>query len=261
MSVLHILVLATIQGLTEFIPVSSSGHLILVPIIFGWFDQGLAFDVMVHLGTSLAAIAYFRKDIWSILQQFWNRSSYKMLMALIISMIPAGLAGVLLKDSIEQNLRSSFVVIVSLIFWGIILIFADLYTRKQTLKGRMQTISWSQAFLIGLAQSLSLIPGTSRSGITISTGLFLGLKKEDAVKFSFLMSIPIILGAGLINLIEVLKTPDTSSSLWGFVIALTVSFLTGLLAIDLTLKWVKGRGLLYFGIYRVILGVLLLILL
>ena len=206
MELWHIIVLAVIQGLTEFLPISSSAHLILPSQVFGWPDQGLAFDVAVHVGTLAAVIWYFRAEVGR-LTVAWVGDTVRgrvgqdsgLAWAVIAGTIPAGLAGLLLNDFIETSLRSGLVIAVSTIGFGLVLWWSDAVGRRNR---DLPALTMKDAVIIGVAQALALIPGTSRSGITITAALALGYKREDAARFSFLLSIPVILGAGL------LKTKD-----------------------------------------------------
>lgn len=260
MSELHVLILGIVQGITEFLPVSSSGHLIILPKLFHWPDQGLAFDAMVHVGTVLAAAWYFRKDIIAILVDLKQKGSTgrKLTLGIILSMIPAIIVGLLFKGWIEETLRTTTFVAMNLILWGIVLIYAEYFAKKKKNQNEIGSLSVKQAVLIGCAQALALFPGTSRSGITLSTGVFLGLTKEAAVKFSFLMGIPIILAAGSLSMIELIQSPDAQISISIMLLSLAVSFFSGLAAIHFLLTVVKKRALIYFGAYRILLALLLL---
>ncbi len=263
MDVLQVVVLSIVQGITEFLPVSSSGHLIILPKIFAWKDQGLAFDAMVHLGTVLAAALYFHKDIKDIVKGLFVKASSgrRLALGIILSMIPAVIVALLFKDWIELNVRTTTFVAVNLALWGVVLILADKYSEKLTQKKtELKEVSLKQAVIIGFAQALALLPGTSRSGITLTSGLFLGLTREAAIKFSFLMGIPIILAAGGLSLLDLIQSPEASVSLGMIFTSLIVSFLSGLAAIHFLLSVVKKRALIYFGAYRIVLALLLILL-
>ncbi|MCG8612308.1 MAG: undecaprenyl-diphosphate phosphatase, partial [Pseudomonadales bacterium] len=193
-------VLALIQGLSEFLPISSSAHLILPSQILGWQDQGLAFDVAVHVGSLLAVVLYFRQDV-SQLFFAWLKScpqlvtrpaaiapDGKLAWMIILATIPAGLAGLVFKDFIEAELRSTMVIAVTTIGFGLLLGFSDRFARSDQ---GMTSLTWRAALIIGLSQALALLPGTSRSGITMTAALFLGLSRDTAARFSFLLSIPL----------------------------------------------------------------------
>lgn len=246
--------LGLLQSLTEFLPVSSSGHLILVPALLHWPDQGLAFDVIIHLGTAAAAIIYFRRDILALLD--WPRSKHLWLM-IFVALLPTVIAGFLFKDAIELYARDVSVVAFNLILWGLVLIGADLYSRRKPGTSQLTDVQWPQALLIGLAQSIALIPGTSRSGSTLAVALFLGLARVDAVKFSFLIGIPAMLGAGMLSILDLAQgaqAVDVAPLIVGFV----VSLFGGLAAIHLLMALLRYKALTYFGVYRIVLGFILL---
>jgi len=260
MSLLQAIVLSIVQGLTEFLPISSSGHLILVPLFFDWPDQGLAFDAMIHLGTTFAAVIYFRTEVVRILKSIFvkgDKQGRYLGLIILLSMIPAFIVGVLLKEQISTDARSVGIVAFNLFLWGAVLILAELFAQKKLPSISLFKIPWIKGLGIGIAQALALIPGTSRSGITISTGLFVGLSREDAVRFSFLMSIPVIFGAGLFSFIDFLQTPNDSISLWLILVGLVGSFLSGMFAIHFLIKILSKKGLLYFGVYRILLAAFL----
>lgn len=256
------LILALIQGLTEFLPISSSAHLILPSQVLGWPDQGLAFDVAVHIGTLVAVMFYFRQDILRLTTQWFTTGFTKtpsddgrLAWYVIIATIPAGLAGILFDDYIETNLRSTFVIAMTTIGFGILLGLSDKMTQQVKTLAQM---SLMMALIIGLSQALALIPGTSRSGITITAALFLGLQRVDAARFSFLLSIPLILAAGSLKLLQLLSSTlpiDWSIILLGVV----VSAISAWICIHYFLSFIQSIGMLPFVIYRLILGALLLL--
>lgn len=260
MDLLQTVVLALVQGITEFLPISSSGHLVLSSQVLGWPDQGLAFDVAVHLGTLIAVVTYFRRDIQSLLAawfgQFVGRQSddnTRLAWLIIIATIPAGLAGLLFKDFIEANLRSTQVVAATTIFFGLILWLSDRKAAAATKSLAELTIFG--AIIIGVAQAMALVPGTSRSGITITAALFLGFSREHSARFSFLMAIPIIvLGAGLMTL-DLLEEAYVD---WGsLVIGAIISAVSAYACIYYFLSFISRLGMLPFVIYRLVLGVFL----
>ncbi|HEY7774431.1 MAG TPA: undecaprenyl-diphosphate phosphatase [Marinagarivorans sp.] len=260
MDIIQIIALALIQGITEFLPISSSGHLILSSQVLGWPDQGLAFDVAVHLGTLIAVVAYFRKDIGLLLQawfgQFTGRQSddnTRLAWFIIAATIPAGVIGLLLKDFIEINLRSILVIAATTIIFGLLLWFAD--TKNKGAK-RLVELTLAGALIIGLAQALALIPGTSRSGITMTAALLLGFAREDSARFSFLLSIPIIvLSAGLLSL-DLLSA--TSVDWQALIIGILVSSISAYACIYFFLAFINRLGMLPFVVYRLVLGCFLL---
>ncbi len=252
--------LAVLQGLTEFLPVSSSGHLILPAALLGWQDQGLAFDVAVHVGSLLAVVIYFRSDL-KIMAADWflsfrgQHTEYSRLSWLVIlGTIPAGLAGLIFNDFIEVNLRSSEVIAFATIGFGVLLGLADyLGKRSQTI----ELLSWRGALYIGIAQALALIPGTSRSGITITMALALGFTRTAAARFSFLLSIPLIMLSGGYKSLELIGQSNVD---WGLLLmGVVVSAVTAGLCIHWFLKLVDRIGMMPFVIYRLLLGGLILI--
>lgn len=276
MDIIQALILSLIQGITEFLPISSSGHLIIIPKLLNWRDQGLAFDVVIHLGTSMAAIVYFREYIFDVVKGFMpkkflsqkgkspsveiKKRSRRFAYVIAVSMLPAAVVGLLFKAIIANQLRSVTFVALNLLAWGIVLIMAEVYANRNQKHQPLAQITYLKGFAIGLAQALALFPGTSRSGITISAALFSDLSRKDAVRFSFLMSIPVILGAGLLSLFELLQNAGQNDvQILPILLGLLGAFISGLLAIHFLLNLIDKKGLLYFGAYRVILAVVLLV--
>ncbi|MBQ3681985.1 MAG: undecaprenyl-diphosphate phosphatase [Succinimonas sp.] len=322
-------ILAVIQGLTEFLPVSSSAHLILPSRLLGWPDQGLVFDISVHVGTLMAVIIYFRKDLRRMLQNlfawFFKKrpldADGRMMLCVLLGTVPVGLCGLLFKHFIETSLRSDYVIAVTTIVFGLLLLGADIYNRRAlkdparenktfekvqdeaaqnggaqngwaqnggaqnggakeprenasfvrhiaaTLKNRDNVKAFALSVIIGFAQAVALIPGTSRSGITMTAGYFLRLAPETAARFSFLLSIPVIILSGLMGVKDLVfgneAAGDTASgaSILMILIGTLVSFGVALLVIRLFLKFLTGIGLLPYVIYRMILGITLFIVL
>ena len=261
MTIDHALFLALIQGLTEFLPISSSAHLILPSVIFGWPDQGLAFDVAVHFGTLGAVILSLRVEIKRIvtamLVGFGRRYPRQARLGWLIGLatIPAVLTGLLAKDFVETSLRNEFVIVLATVGFGLLLWWAHYQRGRSGFGG----IDLRQAILIGCAQALALIPGTSRSGVTLIAALWLGLSRRVAAKFSFLLSVPIILGAAALKMNDLIEA--TESVAWDTIlVGVIVSFLSAYLCIRLFLTWVQRIGLLPFVAYRLALGMILLIL-
>ncbi|MBW8308850.1 MAG: undecaprenyl-diphosphate phosphatase [Candidatus Paracaedibacteraceae bacterium] len=264
MSYLAILVLSFIQGLTEFLPVSSSGHLILAPKLFGWPDQGLEMDVAVHLGTLLSVILYFRKDIKDLLQHFFRyvgsgfrqeqfTPETKLSLILIIATLPAVIVGLGLKKMGMDIMRSTQLIAITSIIFGILMYIAD---RRPQFLG-LDKINWGSGFVIGIAQAIALIPGTSRSGICMTAARAMGFDRITSARFAFLLSIPSILGAGLLTTLDALKEGHNVFNAT-FGIALGLSFLFGLAAIHFMLSFLMRHGLGVFTLYRVLLGIILL---
>ena len=262
MEIFQIIILALTQGLTEFLPISSSAHLILPNQVLGWPDQGLAFDVAVHFGSLIAVLIYFRKDVWALIcdglggfrdGQFTNDGRLAWL--IVLATIPAGLAGLAFKGFIETNLRSSAVIAATTIIFGILLWWADVHGKRQD---GLPALTWKKALLIGLAQAVALIPGTSRSGITMTAGLMLGMKREAAARFSFLMSIPIIALSALLLTLELLETQNVP---WGDILfGLVLSGISAYLCIHFFLQFISRIGMAPFAIYRLLLGAALIVL-
>ncbi len=261
MDLLHVVALALVQGLTEFLPISSSAHLILVPVVLGWPDQGLAFDVAVHLGTLAAVVYYFRHAIATLvvdwLASLRRRQSVgesRLAWAVIGATLPAVVFGLVFKEAVETTLRGPLVIATTTIVFGLLLGWADIKGARQRSEHQL---GLRDVLVIGFAQALALIPGTSRSGITITAGLFLGLKRQAAARFSFLLSIPTILGAGLLKTKDLLE--QTQAVDWqAIIMGATVSALGAYACIHLFLKLLDRMGMMPFVAYRLILGGMLL---
>lgn len=261
MDIIQIIVLALLQGLTEFLPISSSAHLILVPrIVPGWDDQGLAFDVAVHVGTLGAVIVYFRKELlgmssgWfiSLLTRHQTADS-QLAWAVLFGTIPVGLFGLAFKGFIETYLRSPLVIATTTIVFAVLLWWAD---RKGKRLREEREIGWLDVLVIGCSQALALIPGTSRSGATMTAGLAMGLTREAAARFSFLLSIPVIILSGVLvtkDLIEQAVPVDWASIVSGAILAGVTAFI----CIHYFLKLLDRFGMLPFVAYRLTLGVIL----
>lgn len=252
-------ILGIIQGITEFLPISSSGHLIFIPKWFGWPDQGLSFDAVVHVGTLLAVVVYFRKRLWNVFLSFFRKGNEyqdnrRLGFLLILSIIPAGLAGLFGKDWIEGNLRSPEIIAYGLIGWGILLGVADWMAKKQMQKKTTEHVGWKETLFIGCAQAIALIPGTSRSGITMTAGLFANLNKKTAAEFSFLMSVPIIALAGGLKIFELIRYGATEVSLLVLCVGFVVSALSGLVAIAGLMKIIEKWSFMPFVVYRIVVG-------
>lgn len=260
MDLLHIIALALLQGLTEFLPISSSAHLILLPIIANWQDQGLAFDVAVHVGTLTAVIIYFRSTIKTLIAD-WCRSvaqkqtvgDSKLAWAVLFGTIPVGLAGLFLGDLVETSLRSPLVIATTTIVFGLLLGWADWQGKRIRNESRL---NWFDVLFIGIAQAIALIPGTSRSGITITAGLMLGLTREAAARFSFLLSIPVIVLAGGLKIIELIES-QLVIDWFALSAGALFSAVSAYLCIFLFLKMLDRIGMWPFVIYRLVLGAIL----
>lgn len=252
--------LALVQGLTEFLPISSSAHLILVPTLLGWPDQGLAFDVAVHIGTLSAVVFYLRQEIMAVAQD-WSRSvvtrretgDSRLGWGIIVATLPAVIAGLLFNDLIETTLRSPLVIAMTTIVFGIMLWWADVQgTRKDNEHG----LPWRVFIIVGCAQALALVPGTSRSGITITAALFLGLDRTAAARLSFLLSIPIILAAGSLKTLHLVQSATTVDWL-AVSLGVVISAVSAYLCIHFFLKLLERLSMLPFVIYRLLLGIFL----
>ena len=264
MDLTQLIILAIIQGLTEFLPVSSSAHLILLPLLTEWRDQGLTIDVAAHAGSLCAVIAYFRGDLSRILRACGESirrremasPEARLFWLLAGASLPVLIAGFLLRDMVALYLRDPLIIALASIGFGLLLWFADLRGQRAR---RLDAIGPRDALAIGLAQALALIPGVSRSGVTMTAALMLGFDRPSAARFSFLLAIPILLAAGGY---EALKLTRAASGVDAthFLVALLLSALSALLAIHCFLKIVEKIGLLPFVIYRVALGVLLILL-
>ncbi|WP_110650172.1 undecaprenyl-diphosphate phosphatase [Salinicola peritrichatus] len=262
MDVLHLVALALIQGLTEFLPISSSAHLILPSQLLGWSDQGLAFDVAVHIGSLGAVLFAFRHEVWRILHawftQFGERGQTpesRLGWAIIIGTIPAVIFGLLVEDWVETAGRSVVVIATTTIVFGILLAIAD---ARGSRTQEIERMTPKSALLIGLAQAIALIPGTSRSGITMTAALMLGFTRQAAARFSFLLSIPLILAAGSLKGIE-LAQAGTATQWHEILLGVVFSFIAAWLCIKLFLVALDKIGMLPFVIYRLLLGVVLFI--
>ena len=258
---LQITLLAIVQGLTEFLPISSSAHLILVPVLTTWEDQGLAFDVALHIGSLSAVVIYFRHEIFSMIGSSLAALRGKgvdrdAMLALWVTLatLPVCAIGFVLHDVISGYMRSTLIISLSLIVFGLLLGYADW---KQRGTRNEYQLGLKDAIIIGLAQALALIPGTSRSGITITAALMVGMNREAAARFSFLLSIPVIVLAGGLETIKLAGQPDAMD--WNAMIMGTLlSGISAYLCIHFFLAFIRKIGMQPFVIYRVLLGVWLL---
>ena len=260
MDIIQTIVLAIIQGLTEFLPISSSDHLILISDLSDWPDQGTAFDVALHLGTLLAVLYYFRAEISEMLKakHFTSieNAINSQLVIIILSTLPIVLIGGLFNDFVTENLRSSMVIALASIFFGIILYLADI---NQQQRNEVINLSLKLGLIIGLFQVLALIPGTSRSGITIAAGLFLGLSRVEASRFSFLLAIPVIIAASVLQSYELFTNDQISINYMNFLSGIAISCFVAFLTIQWFLELVSRIGMLPFVIYRVLLGLIIIL--
>jgi undecaprenyl-diphosphatase len=258
---LQVIGLAVVQGLTEFLPISSSGHLILVPVLVGWEDQGLAFDVATHVGTLAAVVIYFRRELVAMVREGAVTLRTKEVTPnsrlgffVLLGTVPVGIAGLLFRDVVGGELRSPLVMATSLIAFGLVLGYADWTGRRRRDE---YALGWRGALAIGLAQALALIPGTSRSGITMTAALLLGLTREGASRFSFLLSIPVTALAGAYETMKLLRSAETVA--WGPLVAgALVAGVSAYLCIHYFLAFIKRMGMQPFVGYRIVLGAVIL---
>ncbi len=261
MLIIQIIVLALIQGITEFLPISSSGHLLLVPVVTGWPDQGVLTDVMVHMGSFLAVIVYFWKDCVNLLlglvdmargrKNAWGRLA----LLLILGTIPAVILGVVLDKAGFMDLVRQMPIVVAwnAIIFGTLLYVCDHFGLSVR---RMADMTWAPALIIGMAQAVALIPGVSRSGISMSAARALGFERPDSARFAFLLGIPAIAGAGVLKLGEAVHSGATIS--FPMILTAILTFFVALLTIAVLMKLIRHMSFLPFAIYRVALGVILL---
>jgi undecaprenyl-diphosphatase len=250
----HAIVLAVVQGLSEFLPISSSGHLVLVPHFFGWPDQGLAFDVAVHVGTLFAVVAYFRRELVAMARAFVGSLAGRGLTAdarlawcVVVGTVPVAAAGLAFGNLIEQWLRKPLFVAATLSFFGLLMWLADRLGRRERDE---YSVGWDDALLIGCAQALALMPGTSRSGVTITMARTLGLSREAAARFSFLLAVPGIAIAGGYELLQLVTGPGDGADWPAMALGTVVSAVTGYLCIAWLLKVIGRVGLAPFALYR-----------
>ena len=252
MDLAQAVVLALIQGITEFLPISSSGHLILVPELLGWPDQGLGFDIAVHLGTLAAVVVYFRRDLMDMATALVEpqRPEFRLAVCIVVASIPLGAAGLLFSDQVEGALRSPTVIAASTAGFGVLLWLADRFGRG---KRPETSLGWLDIAAIGFGQALALIPGTSRSGITMTVALAMGLSRQAAGRFSFLLAIPAIAMAAGWQLMQFLASPEPVA--WfALALAAAVAAAVAFATIALFLSLIERIGMAPFAIYRVLLG-------
>ncbi|SHE57940.1 undecaprenyl-diphosphatase [Modicisalibacter ilicicola DSM 19980] len=265
---LQLVALALIQGLTEFLPISSSAHLILPSQVFGWPDQGLAFDVAVHVGTLAAVVLVFRHQVVDILRGWFGQFAGSGALAarqtpasrlgwmVLLATLPAVIAGALFNDLIETSLRSSLVIAITTLGFGLLLWWADV---RGVRRRDLTTLTFKAALIVGLFQALALIPGTSRSGITITAALLLGFDRLSSAHFSFLLSIPLILAAGTLKGLELAQS-GSDAAIHDVVLGAVLSFVAALVCIKLFLAALERIGMWPFVVYRLVLGTALLLL-
>lgn len=269
MPLVQVIVLAVLQGITEFLPISSSAHLALTPWLFGWADQGLAFDIALHVGTLFSVLIYFFRDWVRILANGFGAQlpaafaadesldrNPRLLWYLVAATVPAGVAGLLLKDLAETAFRSPYVMGTMLIAVGLLMWIAERSARQQ--RG-MANMNLTDCLVVGFAQALALVPGTSRSGITMTAGLFRNLDRPTAARFSFLLSTPIVAAAALKGVLDLKEHGGlTAETLPSLGIGIVVTAITGCVVIAVLLKFLRTNSVVPFVIYRIALGVLVL---
>lgn len=254
MEIFHAVILGVVQGLGEFLPISSSAHLILVPWLFRWQDPGLGFDVVLHLGTLLAVLIYFRKDLLALAWGFGrsllpatrdlrNDVQQRLAWLIVIASIPGAIIGKLFEQKAEDAFRNPLLIALTLSVFGLLLLAADRFGRRTR---NLDGVRWPQALLIGVSQALAVIPGISRSGSTIAAGLGLGLNRSDAARFSFLMSVPIIFGAGMLKIRHVSEGVTHLELAVGFI----TSAIFGFLAIRYLMRYLARHDYKIFVWYR-----------
>lgn len=255
MDLINAVILAIVQGLSEFLPISSSGHLILAPHFFGWEDQGLAFDVAVHVGTLVAVVTYFRGAIFAMARAWLTSLGTRQLTpdarlawCIVLGTIPVGVVGLTLHGLIEQHLRNPLFVAGTLSFFGVVMWLADRLGRQSRDE---YSVGWREAAIIGCAQALALMPGTSRSGITITAGLALGLTRSAAARFSFLLAVPGIAMAGGYEFLKLFSSQEPVD-VAAMSVGIVVSAVTGYACIHVLLKFIERVGLLPFALYRLL---------
>ena len=267
MSTLEAIVLGIAQGLTEFLPVSSTAHLAIVPALAGWEDPGAAFTAVTQLGTAAAVLIYFRADLWRIARAWFvslgSKASRGTLDArlgwyLIVATIPISILGLVFKHQIETSARNLYLIAAALIVFGLLLLAAE---RAGQQNRGMGSVTARDGMAVGLAQAVALIPGVSRSGATITAGLFLGLRREDAARFSFLLSMPAVVLSGLFELRNLLEGESPGAGGASLVVATVLAFVVGYASIALLLRFLVEHSTAVFVVYRLALGALVLALL
>ncbi len=267
MSILQAIVLGIVQGITEFLPVSSSGHLIFIPKLFGWEYQGIAFDAVLHLATLLAVVFFFRTRVIHILKALFSRSTdidtklrSRFAILIALSILPAGIIGLFFGDWLDQSARSSQIVAFNMIGWAILLYAAEKYAQKKAKTVDSYHVSTGQMTAMALIQAAALIPGTSRSGSTMTAGMFAGLTKKAAAEISFLMSIPVIGVSGGLKFIEIFtKEQAVEVQLFPLFIGFIAAAISGLFAIWFLMRIIEKWSFTPFVIYRILIGILILI--
>jgi undecaprenyl-diphosphatase len=258
MEIIQSIILGVVQGVTEFIPISSDGHLVLVRKIFGFRDQGLAFDAVLHLGTLLAVILYFKRDIFEILKN--GSKSKKLFWQIVLATIPAAIAGFLFEDLVASFFRDTLWVATFFILTSFIFLLAEKYYGLKFEKKELTRLDWKDSLIIGIAQIFALLPGVSRSGMTITAGMFRFLKRVEAARFSFLMSIPIVFGAGAKSAIDLFSSFEFQNEKLGILFGFIAALLAGYFSIKFLMNFLKNHRLYIFSAYLFFVGLILFIL-
>lgn len=261
MNIFEAIILGLVQGLTEFIPVSSSGHLVFLHQLFGITENGLTFDIALHIGTLVALVIYFHKDIWLLVQGILGKNEYtKLAWLIVLATIPAVISGILLQERAESVFRATNLVAINLIIVACLMLLAEWFANKHTSKTSLEKISPLQAIAVGTAQAIAVIPGVSRSGSTITTGLFAGLDRVAATRFSFLLGMPITFGAIVKVLADHNALTTVGNDIGLFAVGIITALISGLFAIKFLLKYLAKHTLAVFAYYRIALGLLVLLL-
>lgn len=249
----YAVLLGIVQGLTEFLPISSTGHLALTQQLFGLDEKtfGLQFDAAIQLGTTVAVIWFFRKDLWDLIRNWRQPKERRLMLALVVATLPALAIGAMTESLIEGPLRETWVIATALILGGFVFLIVERIAKQRK---TVEQTTWFDALVVGFAQALALIPGVSRSGSTIVAGMVLGLKREAAARFAFLMSIPIITIAGGKKLLEIASDPTSGNRMDVTMVGLIVSGVVGYLTIKFLLKFLAHHSLDVFAYYRFVLG-------
>jgi undecaprenyl-diphosphatase len=263
MTIFQAIIFGAVQGLTEFLPISSTAHLILLPWFLGWPDPGLTFDVALHLGTLVSLLLYFRAD-WiamagsalGLLRGRTQSPNARLAMLIVAGTIPAVIAGVLFEDKVESTLRAPQIIGVTLIVLALVLVLAEVVGRR---KKTLNEMSWGDAITVGIAQAAAIVPGVSRSGSTITAGLFLGMKRDAAARFSFYLSAPIIAGAIGKKTIDILQSGLALDQLTPFIVGIISSGIVGYLAIAFLMRYLQTHNTYLFVFYRILLGIVVLL--
>jgi undecaprenyl-diphosphatase len=263
MSIFQAIIFGAVQGLTEFLPISSTAHLILLPWFLGWPDPGLAFDVALHLGTLVALLIYFRAEWYAlitsglgILRGETKSQDARMAMLIVAATIPGAVAGALFEHKVEDAFRSPALIAVMLIVMALVLLVAEFVGSR---KKSINEVSWGDAITVGLAQAAAIVPGVSRSGSTITAGLFLNMKRNAAAQFSFYLSAPIIAGAVAKKMIDIAKSGAGGDHMMAVVVGIVSSGIVGYLAIAFLMRYLQTHNTYLFVIYRIALGIVVLL--